>query len=194
MVAGCKKIPLQLSIVMEGDDSRFNGRLNHARVPVLETDDGNLIFDSNHIVTYLDKLSPPTLFESAKHEIILWCLRNMFYINRLTLPRIAKAQFAELSTYRCRQSFIGRKSKVFGYFPTMLSESKELIALINDELSVLFEYTSESKTISATDLYLFPLLNLLTIVKDLTPPAFVRQYISRVSLQCKIKTLAEHAL
>lgn len=136
MIAGFKNLPIQYSIIMEGDSETPIHLVGKKVVPILQKSDGQYMTESLDIVKYLDDLSPPYYAQGEVNtEIEAWIKKNSSLIFRLIVPRFTQSDFKEISTPEARQAFIERETASFGDLKQLYENSEPDIHAMNTSLT-----------------------------------------------------------
>ncbi|EOG5373534.1 glutaredoxin 2 [Cronobacter turicensis] len=178
MIVGLKKLPVEISVIMEGDAETPTRMVGRKVVPILEKDDGTYMPESMDIVRYVDGLAPPRVTDAPVDEAI---------------PRFTEGDFAELATTEARRAYTAREERAFGDLAALRAQTPALLAQVNAQLNALEPLVAGRRAIDTTDFILFPLLRSLTIVKGAAFGPQVSAYIERVSTQTQVALLSAQA-
>lgn len=195
MIFGLKNIPVELVVLLNDDEATPTRMIGKKVVPILQKDDSRYMSESMDIVHYVDNLDGKPLLTGARNPAIEeWLRRVNGYVNRLLLPRIAKAPFAEFATPEARHYFIEKKQASIGSFDEQLAHSPGLIKNISDDLRALDKLIQQPNAVngelSEDDLHLFPLLRNLTLVAGVSYPSRVTDYRDNMAKQTQINLLS----
>ena len=153
-------------------------------VPILITRDGQAMSESLDIIHYLDHLDEPLLTNTSINPAIEQWLSDVAPINRqLIYPRMVQHDFPEFATQSARDYFIHKK---FGDHETMQAYLDNTDSLAQElqthwpALEAILD-SQKSKTLTITDIILFPVLRNMTLCLELNPPAAVKHYMDRLA-------------
>ncbi|HBI10757.1 MAG TPA: glutaredoxin, partial [Franconibacter pulveris] len=151
--------------------------------------------ESLDIVYYVDKLDGKPLLTGKRNPAVeTWLRKVNGYVNRLLLPRIAKAPFDEFATPQARAYFVKKKEAAIGAFDEHLAHSAGLIKNINDDLRDLDKLIKQPNAVngelSEDDIHLFPLLRNLTLVAGVEYPTRVADYRDNMAKQTQVNLLS----
>ncbi|PLY35944.1 glutaredoxin, GrxB family [Pectobacterium carotovorum] len=195
MIFGLKDLPVEQSVIMEGDIDTPTRMVGRKVVPILQKEDGSFMPESMDIVHYVDSKQAPLIADKpVDAEIEAWCKSVSSAVFNLAVPRFTKADFKELSTPEARHAYILREEKAFGDLDVLLAKTPELIAEVEQKLETLEPRLANVSAISTTDFILFPILLSLTIVKGVQFGPNVQAYLDRVSTTSKVALLTDKAL
>ena len=171
MIFALKTIPVELSVILEGDAETPIRLVGKKGVPILIKADGTAMSESMEIVRYVDALiGPPVLTEGPREEIDTWVKAANPIISKLAVPRMTRSDFKENSTPASRAAFIARETAAFGDLDQLISDTPMLLAQLNEHLDRLETLLRQPVGFSWTDLVLFSMLRAITIVRDATLP------------------------
>lgn len=179
LLRGLKKLDLPVQVVLENDVETPTRLVGRKKVPILQKADGSAMPESMDIVRYLDaQFAPPILTAAECPEIDAWSERASGLIFRLAVPRITRGDFAELATPEARAAYIEREIRAFGDLEALLAATPELLAELAPLLAELDAMIpAPDSELGESDIRLFPLLVMLSIVKDVRlPPALAAWY------------------
>lgn len=209
MLAALKHIPLQIEYLGYGDVEAHH-RLTPGKksLPILQYDGGQCITESLDIVKHLDQLQefgPPMLMSYSPANAALLPSVNPEHLfkrpfGKLVLPRLARCNLPELNTASDRQYFKEKKEAMIGDLNDNLHNTPQLSHELSTHtmgvLSELLPNTDNAKQpkLLFDDLLMWPMLRLLTVVKQLHIPSDVRTYISRWSSATGLRTFEHDAM
>ena len=179
LLRGLKKLDLPVQVVLENDVETPTRLVGRKKVPILQKADGSAMPESMDIVRYLDgQFAPPILTAAERPEIDAWSEHASGLIFRLAVPRITRGDFAELATLEARAAYIEREIRAFGDLEALLAATPELLAELAPLLAELDAMIpAPDSELGESDIRLFPLLVMLSIVKDVRlPPALAAWY------------------
>ncbi len=195
MIFGLKNLPVEL-IVMQNDDEQLPNKLvGQKMAPILQKEDGSAMPESMDIVHYVDNLDHQPLLQGSTNPAIQdWLRRVNGYINKLLIPRIAEAGFAEFATPEARRYFREKKQASLGDFAELRKHAPGLIKNISDDLrqldKLIVKPNAVNGELSEDDLHLFPLLRSLTLVSGIEWPSRVADYRDNMAKQTQINLLS----
>ncbi|MDZ7278772.1 glutaredoxin 2 [Pantoea eucrina] len=198
MIFGLKNLPVEL-IVMQNDDEQLPNKLvGQKMAPILQKEDGSAMPESMDIVHYVDNLDHQPLLQGSTNPAIQdWLRRVNGYINKLLIPRIAEAGFAEFATPEARRYFREKKQASLGDFAELRKHAPGLIKNISDDLrqldKLIVKPNAVNGELSEDDLHLFPLLRSLTLVSGIEWPSRVADYRDNMAKQTQINLLSSLA-
>lgn len=195
MIFGLKKVPLELSVIMEGDAETPTRMVGKKVVPILQKEEGVWMPESMDIVRYVDLLNgAPVIAGECDPAIEAWCKDNTRTVFNLAIPRFTQADFKELSTPAAREAYTQREIKAFGDLAALMANSQEYTDALLREFGKIETYLRAVDAVSITDFYLFPLLNSLTIVKGFPFPDYLSRYLDHVATTCNVPLFTTKAL
>lgn len=187
MIFPLKHIPFEKIILLNNDEQTPKNMIGRKVVPILQKTDGSYLSESMDIVHYIDSLSGPSVLTGKTNPAInTWLLGIAEYANYLLLPRYAESELAEFATPAARDYFIHKKEDALGYPLSQLYEKTPLLLeRITTDLAVLEPLIVSPKgcngTLSEDDIHLFAMLRSLTIIKKLTLPEKIKNYLINMS-------------
>lgn len=195
MIFGLKDIPVELVVLLNDDEVTPTRMIGKKAVPILQKNDNRYMAESMDIVHYVDNLDGQPLLTGPRNPAIdEWIRRVNGYVNRLLLPRIAEAPFAEFATPAARHYFIEKKQASIGPFDEQLAHSHGLIKNITDDLRLLDKLIQQPNAVngelSEDDIHLFPPLRNLTLVAGVSYPSRVTDYRDNMAKQTQINLLS----
>lgn len=199
MIFGLKIIPVELVALLNDDEETPTRMIGQKMAPILQKDDSRYLAESMDIVHYVDNLDHQPLLTGERNPAIEEWLRKVNgYVNRLLLPRIAKASFDEFATPEARAYFIKKKEAAIGSFDEHMAHSAGLIKNISDDLKNLEKLIQQANAVngelSEDDIHLFPILRNLTLVAGVTVPTRVADYRDNMAKQTQINLLSSMAI
>lgn len=198
MIFGLKNLPVEL-VVMLNDDELTPQRLVGQKIaPILQKEDGSAMAESLDIVQFVDKSdNAPLLTGKSNPAISDWLRHVNGYINKLLLPRIADAPFAEFATPEARAYFRSNKQASLGDFEELKSHAQGLIKNISDDLrrldKLIVKPNAVNGELSMDDIHLFPLLRSLTLVSGIDWPSRAADYRDNMAKQTQVNLLSSVA-
>ena len=184
MIFGLKKHPFQIKTLLNDDEKTPQSMIGVKMLPILEYSPGQFMPESLDIISYIDKLKPPSSISSSEdNKLKAWLDKNYRTAYKLAMPRWVKADLEEFKAPSARNYFQRKKETYIGPFEECLKESPELIKEMEQELKGLeFKKTFFKEELSLNDFHLFAFLRSLSIVKGLSFPEKVKSYMERLSL------------
>ncbi|WP_406641234.1 glutaredoxin 2 [Pectobacterium brasiliense] len=194
MIFGLKDLPVEQSVIMEGDVDTPTRMVGRKVVPILQKEDGSFMPESMDIVHYVDSKQAPLIADKPVDAEIEACEVRFQRVFNLAIPRFNESRFQRAFHARARHAYILREEKAFGDLDALLAKTPELIAEVEQKLEALEPRLANVSTISTTDFILFPILLSLTIVKGVQFGPNVHAYLERVSTASKVDLLTDKAL
>jgi glutaredoxin 2 len=194
-IFGLKKLPIELSVIMEGDAATPTGLVGRKVVPILQKDDGTAMAESMDIVRYVDELKAPKLLTGPKREDIeSWCEEARPIISRLAIPRMTRSTFKENGTEAARQAYVERETNAFGDLTALFEETPTFLSKMTPLLQRLEALIDDWHTWSESDLILYSTLRTLSIVKPITFSPKAKSFAEKVSSLGGVETLFDRAI
>lgn len=198
MIFGLKNIPVELVVMMNDDEATPQRMIGQKMAPILMKEDGSCMAESLDIVDYVDASDrQPLLTGSTNAAIADWLRHIGSYVNKLLIPRVADAPFAEFATPAARHYFKDKKQGVYGDFVELREHSPGLIKNVNDDLrkldKLIVQPNAVNGELSLDDIHLFPLLRSLSLVAGIEYPTRVADYRDNMAKQTQINLLSSVA-
>lgn len=194
MIFGLKQIPVELSVVMEGDANTPIRLVGRKTVPILQKDDGTHMAESLDIVRYVDGLADPILTAPADEALDAWGKAAWPSGLKLFIPRFTKGEFKEISTPEAREAYRTREEKAFGDLEQLFAQTPVLAGDMNDRLNILADLLVVPRALGPSDVLLYPILRSLSIVKALSFPPPVHDYAKRIERASGVPLLFSQAI
>ncbi|MDO6704584.1 glutaredoxin 2 [Photobacterium sp. 1_MG-2023] len=197
MVAGLKQSDIELVYLQNHDVQARIDKVGANMVPILQKPDGSYMAESLDIAHYLDTQDGTPRLTEARHseQIAAWTAAARPANSRLVYPRWLMIDLPEFQCQEAKDWFEGNKSAAMGQsFAEAYANSAahiETMSHLLAELDWLTLPSERNNQLSLDDVNLFPTLRNLTVVKGLTFPPRIRQYIDEVAALTGI-TLYEH--
>lgn len=161
-------------------------------------EDGSCMPESLDIVHYIDRIDREPLLTGKTNPAITDWLRHInSYVNKLLIPRVAEAPFAEFATPEARDYFKNKKQGTYGDFSELREHSAGWIKNVNDDLrkldKLIVKPNAVSGELSLDDIHLFPLLRSLSLVAGIEYPSRVADYRDNMAKQTQINLLSSVA-
>ncbi|WP_127088224.1 glutaredoxin 2 [Aquabacter cavernae] len=191
---GLKDVPVDLSVILEGDAETPIRMIGKKAVPILEKDDGSFMGESLDIVRFVDHLGTPLFDGPADPALDAWIDDAWKPGLKLFIPRFTKGDFAEMATPDAREAYRAREERAFGDLDALMADTPALLAQMQPKLDALAPLLEGRSAIGISDIKLWPVLRSLSIVKGLTFPAPVRAYAEDLSVRGKVPLLFDQAM
>ncbi|AIR86689.1 MULTISPECIES: glutaredoxin 2 [Erwiniaceae] len=198
MIFGLKNLPVELIVMLNDDEQMPKKLIGQKMAPILQKADGSAMPESMDIVRLVDKQDREPLLNGKNNPAISeWLRRVNGYINKLLIPRIADASFAEFATPAARTYFREKKQASVGDFTELRKHAPGLIKNISDDLrqldKLIVKPNAVNGELSEDDINLFPLLRSLTLVAGIEWPSRVADYRDNMAKQTQINLLSSIA-
>lgn len=187
MVAGLNKADVELVYLQNHDVQARIDKVGANMVPILQKPDGSYMAESLDIARYLDEQDGQPLLAKAQHEtrIAKWYDAARPYSSRLVYPRWLMIALPEFQCQEAKDWFENNKSAMIEQsFDDAFAKTAQYLSGMEEVLAQLDWLTLPSErenVLSYDDVNLFPTLRNLTVVKGLTFPSRVRQYLDQVA-------------
>jgi len=198
MIFGLKNLPVELIVMLNDDEATPKRLIGQKMAPILQKEDGSAMPESLDIVRWVDKQDREPLLNGKNNPAISDWLRHVnSYINKLLIPRIAEAAFAEFATPEARNYFREKKQASIGDFAELRKHAPGLIKNISDDLrqldKLIVKPNAVNGELSEDDIHLFPLLRSLTLVAGIEWPSRVADYRDNMAKQTQVNLLSSIA-
>ncbi len=199
MIFGLKNLPVELIVMLNDDEATPKKLVGQKMAPILQKDDGSAMPESLDIVHLIDKSDGEPLLTGKNNPAISdWLRHTNGYINKLLLPRIADAAFAEFATPEARSYFRSKKEAAIGDFTELKRHAPGLIKNVSDDLrqldKLIVKPNAVNGELSEDDIHLFPLLRSLTLVAGIDWPSRVADYRDNMAKQTQVNLLSSIAI
>ena len=191
---GLKDMPVDLSVIMEGDAQTPTRMIGKKAVPILEKDDGSYLGESLDIVHYVDNLGEPVFDGPADEALDAWVEDAWSVGTKLFIPRFTKGDFAEIATPEAREAYRLREVKAFGDLEALMNDTPSLIDQMTPKMEALATLLKDRETLGISDVKLWPILRSLSIVKGLPFPEPVRAYAEELSVKGNVPLMFHQAM
>lgn len=115
MIFGLKNLPVELVVMLNDDEATPTRLIGQKMAPILMKEDGSCTPESLDIVHYIDRIDREPLLTGKTNPAITDWLRHInSYVNKLLIPRVAEAPFAEFATPEARDYFKNKKQGTYG--------------------------------------------------------------------------------
>lgn len=198
MIFGLKNLPVELIVMLNDDEATPKKLIGQKMAPILQKADGSAMPESMDIVRFVDNQDRQPLLTGKQNPAIAdWLRRVNGYINKLLLPRIAEAAFAEFATPEARDYFREKKQTSLGDFAELRKHAPGFIKNISDDLrqldKLIVKPNAVNGELSEDDIHLFPLLRSLTLVSGIEWPSRVADYRDNMAKQTQVNLLSSIA-
>ena len=194
-IFGLKNVPVELSVIMEGDAETPTALVGKKVVPILQKDDGTAMAESMDIVRYVDGLHAPQILTEATREAVeAWCAEARPIAARLAIPRMTRSTFKENATDAARQAYFERETKAFGDLDALFEQTPALVAQMTPLLARIETLIDEWDGWSETDLVLYSTLRMLTIVKPIALGPKARAFAEKTAIHGGVPLLYDQAI
>lgn len=198
MIFGLKNLPVELVVMLNDDEATPTRLIGQKMAPILMKEDGSCMPESLDIVHYIDRIDREPLLTGKTNPAITDWLRHInSYVNKLLIPRVAEAPFAEFVTPEARDYFKNKKQGTYGDFSELREHSAGWIKNVNDDLrkldKLIVKPNAVSGELSLDDIHLFPLLRSLSLVAGIEYPSRVADYRDNMAKQTQINLLSSVA-
>lgn len=174
--------------LLNDDEATCHRLIGTKMVPILEFDDGTALGESLDIVKKLEEMAPEgkQLLPEVDVEKYTSVLEKVgFEMNALLFPRNVMIEQPEFATDSAKAYFQNKKEKSLGIsfneaFDNT-AEYKEKVEAALTEMPVPPLPTQQMNRLGWNDIYVFPFLRNLTMVKDIAFPDALEQYVHAVS-------------
>lgn len=198
MIFGLKDVPVTLVPVLNDDVETPTRMVGRKVVPILQKEDGSFMPESMDIVRYIDNKYYTRLLDGQPNEAVGSWLENRAYASPLTMPRWVQSDLPEYRTPAARAWFREKKEEAIGSFAAHLAKSAEYIAQAEAHLAALAPMIQSKGAVngapSEDDIHLFAFLRGLSIVKGLSFPYKVSEYMENMSALSRVKLYFDIAL
>ncbi|MFV0431500.1 MAG: glutaredoxin 2 [Alphaproteobacteria bacterium] len=186
MIFGYKNIDYDLRYLLNDDEDNPIRMVGQKMVPILEKEDGSYMPESLDIVHYIDKkFGSSIMSDEADSKIVDIAERINNAARPLSTPRFALCDTQEFATAAAKMYFLKKKESNIGSFAEHLLNTQALIAQAQPLFKELEAMISSPDGIrgkpSIDDVMLYPFLRSFTIVKGMTFPETIHNYLIRQS-------------
>lgn len=194
MAFGLKGLPVEIQVVLEDDADALISRVGKKAVPVLERDDGTYMPESMDIVRYIDACHPEPKLAEPTPAIDTWCDQAWPLVLKLAIPRFTRGQFPELETDSARQAYLHREQAAFGDLDALIANTDTLLNALQPGLEALETLLETPWHPGYSDIKLFPILRMLSIVRQAQFGARTSEYMTRVAERSGVPLLFDQAI
>jgi len=199
VVIGMKKIPVEVSVLLNDDETTPISMIGKKACPILQKSDGSFMGESLDMIDYLDSLDNSPVFSPSQHreDLTTWLKDVNLLFKKLLYPRWITSPVGEFQTQGSIDYFVNKKTKELGSFTQALADSdllkKELEAKLVLLVPMLHSDKHVNNALSVDDTDLFGRLRGITLIKDLKIPNKVRDYITYFSEVTGVSTFYDVA-
>ena len=184
MIFGFKNQSVKLITLLNDDEKTPLSMIGEKMVPILETGPKKFMPESLDIVRYIDKKNSSQVNWKENAACNKWLNGTHSYFYSLTMPRWVKSSMEEFKTSSARKYFQKKKEGYIGPFKEALAETPELIKECEEhleDLEKLFKKDFLKDEWNASHFHLFAVLRGLSIVRGLTFPLKIKQYMKQMA-------------
>jgi len=194
MTANYLGIEHKKSYLLNDDEATCHKLIGAKMVPILEFDDGTAMGESLDIVEKLIEMAPAgkKLLPKTEPEKYTKYLESVsFEINALLFPRNVMIEQPEFATEEAREYFRKKKEKSLGMsFEEAFDNTekyKKAVEVALADMPAPPLPAQQMNQLGWNDIFVFPVLRNLTMVKDLAMPDELAQYVAAVAELTDIK-------
>lgn len=198
MALNLKQVEAERVVLLADDERTIAELIGKHQIPVLITDEGDPLAESDEIVRYVDEHSglPRFSYESSQ-AVSDWIDGFVPTLQFLGYPRWTRIGLAEFDTPEAYEHFREKKTDSIGDFDQAVARTDEKVAEVNEalrQLPTLAELDAGRPQITLDDFRLFPMLRSLSVVKSVDWPAPVRRYVEGMAERSGLDTYFDRAL
>lgn len=208
MALGFKRAPYVLNVLANDDVATPTSLIGRKLVPILQpggvNDARGARAESLDIVKLIDSDSRygpvhTILPKSPRTDLDNWAATVMPLAMQLCFPRFSRARLPEFPTQASRHAFEMRHPLGYYDYEQCLRRTHQFGAELGFRLcqleSMIFseQFVTEGG-FSIDDILLYPVLRMLTVVKDIEFPPKVRAYIQSIASQTQVPTHEDVAI
>ena len=188
MVANYLDIRHQKVYLLNNDEETSMRLVNKKSIPILELEDGTALCDSEEIISRLQTFSEnKVVTDKVNHDEQLGAFHDIKdEIDAMLFPRTILIKQPEFSTPAARNYFQSEKEALLGMsFDTAMDNSKTYQNRIEIALSGMTDIVLPSQrddSLSIADLYLYPWLRNLTMIKNIKMTDNQKTYLEEISV------------
>ncbi len=187
MVAGMKKLDIDIVYMQNDDVEQRIAKVGSSTVPILEKDDGSNMAESLDIAKYLDNYDHNSIIErgTCASEVSEWLksIQSLFF--NLTFPRWTQLNLPEFQRQEAIDWYTEKKQDSLAIsFEQALAQSEEYITKLNPllvDVNFITLPSEKGEKITWDDVHLFPVLRNLSVVKGLSFPLHLKNYLDEIS-------------
>ena len=185
MIFGFKNHSLKIMTLLNDDEKTPVSMVGQKMVPVLEVAPNQFMSESLDIIRYIDEKDTPRISWEQNPSCQEWLSQTSSYLYPLTMPRWVKSSLGEFSTESARKYFQNKKELYIGSFKAAENNSSKLIKECEthlQELEILFKKDFlKNDEWGESHFHLFAVLRALSVVKGLSLPSKVKNYMDSMS-------------
>lgn len=194
-IFGLKRLPVDISVLMEGDAETPMRLVGRKVVPILIKDDGTAMAESMDIVRYVDSAyGPRVLTAPPRAAIDAWCQEGRALFPKLVIPRKTRSAFRENSTPAAQAAYCAREERAIGNLEAHLANTPHMLPPAQAHLNSLEPLMEDWPTRSESDLVLYSTLRSLSIVRGLTMPPRALEFARAMERSSGVELLCDRAI
>lgn len=174
-------------VILLNDDEELPIKLcGKKQVPILEYDN-KILVESLDIINFINSQNNILTSNIISNEVQNWFNNALYYTCLLSFPRLIKLNLPEFQTSSAINYFKNKKEASLNMtFEEALKQTETLIKTAQKHLSELPSILPNKEAISIDDIVIFPILKMLSCVKNLNLNEETNRYMNRLSKLCKI--------
>ena len=201
MAAALRGVATEL-VYLPNDDEDTPIRLIGAKqLPILQKEDGSHMGESLDIVRYFYRQDSGALDEAVRPEIQAWVDAFGDWGYRLIMPRDVQLGLPEFASESSVAYFKGKKEawleasfeQLLQETPRYLAQAQEALRVLDGLIALNADYVNGTH-LSMEDIFVFPLLRNLSMVKGVAYPDNVAHYVRTMSQAAKIPLFSDRAV
>lgn len=201
MAAALRGVATEL-VYLPNDDEDTPIRLIGAKqLPILQKEDGSHMGESLDIVRYFYRQDSGALDEAVRPEIQAWVDAFGDWGYRLIMPRDVQLGLPEFASESSVAYFKGKKEawleasfeQLLQETPRYLAQAQEALRVLDGLIALNADYVNGTH-LSMEDIFVFPLLRNLSMVKGVAYPDNVAHYVRAMSQAAKIPLFSDRAV
>lgn len=198
MALNLEQVEAERVVLPADDEQTITALIGKHQIPVLVTEEGELLAESDDIVRYVDERSgPPSFSYKSSQALDDWIEGFVPTLQFLGYPRWTRIGLAEFDTPAAYEHFRQKKTESIGDFDEAVSRTDEKVAEVNQALQrlpALAELDAGRPQLTLDDFHLFPMLRSLSVVRAVDWPVPVRRYVDGMAERCGLDTFFDRAL
>lgn len=199
MIFAVRGVAVTQIVLSNDDEASPIAMIGAKQVPILQKDNGEYMGESLDIVAYVNELSGFSDLPPARPSIEAWVKQVGTYVNALVAPRFVQVGLPEFATQSAIDYFTQKKEPFYGCFAENLAKTNELLATLQPDLQVLSglllsEHFANGEDFGLDDVLVFPILRNLTIVRGISFPNNVLNYVKHMAQKTEINTYFDVAI
>ncbi len=196
LVADLSNLKYETIVLANDDEKAHIDRIGAKQVPFIEKDDGTFLKESNYICEYIANLQNFKIAPTQENEKLYSLLQELQNTaKKITYARIPyhTLNSDDFPTQSAKDYFINKKSAYIGDLhefyknppAEIITHSQELLDKIDTHIKAPF---INGETFSWDDINVFPLLSIITIIKDLVHiPTNIQNYLNCIEQKTNIQ-------